>query len=192
MDSATSVLFGKTRQAVLMYLFDQPEKPWYLRELSRQTGISTGALQQELIQLCTADLLVRRQDGNRVLYRANTAHPLFLELQSIVRKTCGLPAQIKTTLLPLADRIAYAGIYGSIAKGREHARSDVDLLIVGRLSFEQAIQAVTPIEERLSREISVRLFSPEEFRQKRAKGDSFIHSVLEGERIDLLGTLDDA
>lgn len=192
MAGATSILFGKTRQAVLMTLFDQPEKAWYLRELSRRTGISSGALQQELMQLCAADLLVRRQDGNRVLYCANTVHPIFPDLQSIMRKTCGLPALIKAVLQPMASDITYAGLYGSIARGSEHARSDVDLLIVGRISFEQAIRTVTPVEARIGREIGVRLFSPEEFRQKRASGDSFVQGVLRGERVDLLGSIDDA
>jgi len=192
MTNATSVLFGKTRQAVLALLFEQPEKFWYLRELARQTGISSGALQKELVQLRGADLVVSNQDGNRVLYRANTDHPIFCELQSIVSKTCGLNAHIKTALEPLADNITYAGIYGSVAKGNEHARSDVDLLIVGSITFHQAIQAVTPVEAQLGREISIRLFGPEEFRQKRAVEDGFVQRVLRGERIDLLGSVDDA
>jgi len=192
MNNATAVLFGKTRQAVLAQLFEQPEKSWYLRELSRQTGISTGALQQELMQLHKADLLLRNEDGNRVLYRANTAHPIFPELLSIVRKTCGLPAQIKAALQPVAGKVTYAAIYGSVAKGSEHARSDVDILIVGTLEFEQAIQAIAPLEEQLGREISIRLFSPDEFREKRVAGDNFIRSALGGEHIDLLGTVDDA
>ena len=94
MEATAAVLFGKTRQAVLALLFEQPERAYYLRELARATGISPGALQHELGQLQKADLVGRSQDGNRVAYRANTAHPVFADLQSIVRKTCGLPAQI--------------------------------------------------------------------------------------------------
>ena len=192
MDSAAVVLFGKTRQAVLTHLFDQPERTTYLRELSRQTGIGPGPLQNELNQLQKADLVVRQQDGNRVRYSANVAHPIFAELQSIVRKTCGLPAQIKAALASLGERISFACIYGSIAKGSDHTRSDVDLLFIGDLAFEQAIAAIAPVEEKLGREISVRLYSREEFRQRREAGDNSIRSVLDGERIDLLGKLDDA
>ncbi len=118
--------------------------------------------------------------------------PFLAELQSIVRKTCRLPAQIKAALAPLGERISFACIYGSIAKGSDHARSDVDLLVIGDLAFEQAIAAIAPVEEKLCREISVRLYSREEFRQRREAGDNFIRSVLDGERIDLLGKLDDA
>jgi predicted nucleotidyltransferase len=191
-DNVAAVLFGKTRQVVLSLLLEQPEKSWYLRELARQTGISPGALQKELTQLHGADLLHRTEDGNRVLYRANTQHPVFSELQSLVRKTCGLPAQIQRALLPLAASIRYLAIYGSIAKGTQHARSDIDLLLVGTLPFEQAVGAIAAVEERLGREISIRLFSQEEFRQRRDSADGFVMGILDGERIDLIGSIDDA
>lgn len=192
MEATASVLFGKTRQAALAILFDQPERAYYLRELARQAGISPGALQHELGQLQKADLIERSQDGNRVAYRANTAHPIFLELQSIVRKTCGLPAQIKAGLAPHAEQIRFAALYGSIAKGSNHARSDVDLLIVGDISLEQALAAVVPVESRIGREIGVRLYSAEEFRKRRAQGDPFLNNVLGGSVTQLIGTPDDA
>lgn len=192
MDAAASVLFGKTRQAALAILFDQPERAYYLRELARQAGISPGALQHELEQLQKADLIERSQDGNRVSYRANTAHPIFSELQSIVRKTCGLSAQIKAGLAPLGGQIHFAALYGSVAKGLNHARSDVDLLVVGDLSLEQALAVVVPVESRLGREIGVRLYHPEDFRKRRAQGDPFLSNVLRGPITQLIGTPDDA
>ncbi len=192
MDATAAVLFGKTRQAVLTLLFEQPGRAYYLRELSRQTGISPGALQHELNRLLQADLVERARDGNRVTYRANTAHPVFADLQAIVHKTCGLPAQIKAALAPHAARIVFAAIYGSLAKGTDHARSDVDLLIVGDIGLEQAIAAIAPVEERVGREISVRVYSAEEFRQRRDQGDSFIRSVMSGPLMPIVGSADDA
>ncbi|MDP2828262.1 MAG: nucleotidyltransferase domain-containing protein [Sulfuricellaceae bacterium] len=192
MEAAASVLFGKTRQAVLAILFDQPERAYYLRELARQAGISPGALQHELGQLQKADLVERSQDGNRVVYRANTAHPIFSELQSIVRKTCGLPAQIKAGLAPLTAHIRFAALYGSVAKGSNHARSDVDLLIVGDISLEQALAAVVPVESRIGREIGVRLYNAEDFRKRQTQGDPFLNNVLGGPITNLIGTPDDA
>jgi hypothetical protein len=131
MDSAAAVLFGKTRQAVFALLFDQPGAWYYLREISRITGIAPGPLQHELTQLHKADLVVRLQDGNRVTYQANTAHPAFVDLRGLVSKTYGVSAQLTAAFAPHAARIVFAAIYGSLAKGTNHARSDVDLLIVG-------------------------------------------------------------
>lgn len=192
METTAAVLFGKTRQAVLALLFEQPQKTYYLRELARQTGISSGALQHELAQLLKADLLVRNRDGNRVTYRANMAHPIFSELQSIISKTCGLPAQIKAALLPIAGHIRFAALYGSIAKGTNHALSDVDLLIVGDISLEKVLGAILPVEARIGREISVRNFNAHDFKTRREQGEPFISNVLAGPLTILIGTPNDA
>jgi DNA-binding transcriptional ArsR family regulator len=192
MEATAAVLFGKTRQAVLALLFEQPEQACYLREIARQTGVSPGALQHELGQLQKADLVERIQDGNRVTYRANTAHPVFAELQSIVRKTCGLPAQIKAALQPLAEKIRFAALYGSLAKGVNHARSDVDLLIVGDLNLEQALAVIVPVEARIGRDISVRIYSAEDFRTRREQGEHFITNVMSSPLTPLIGNPGDA
>ena len=192
MENAASILFGKTRQAVLAALFDTPGSSFYVRELARLTRISPGALQTELSQLLSADLVCREEDGNRVHYRANTAHPVFQELRALVQKTCGLPIQLQHALVPLQSGIELALLYGSVAKGQEHARSDVDLLIVGHAKLETLLAALQPVEQRLGREISVRLFTPNEFRRKRKSGDRFINGILTGSHQILSGALNDA
>lgn len=192
MDSAAAILFGKTRQAVLAQLFERPEAVMYLRQLARQTGISPGPLQHELNLLHKADLVIRATDGNRVLYRANMAHPIFADLQAIVRKTLGIAPRIKAALMPYEQQTRFVAIYGSIAKGSDHARSDIDLLVVGDIGLEQVIQAIAPIEDQLEREISVRLYSLEEFHQRRNNGDAFLVGILSGPLITLSGSADDA
>lgn len=192
MDSAAAVLFGKTRQAVLALLFDQPGASYYLREMSRMCGIAPGPLQHELTQLHKADLVVRSQDGNRVTYQANTAHPAFSDLQGLVSKTCGVPAQLTAAFAPHVARIAFAAIYGSLAKGTNHAGSDVDLLIVGDIDLQTALAAVAPVEARIGREVSVRIFSCEEYLARRARQDHFIEGVITGPLTPLLGAPDDA
>lgn len=189
MDLAASTLFGKARQAVLVLLFEQPETSFYLREISRNTGISTSQLQHELNLLNKADLVHREKDGNRVTYQANTQHPIFSDLQSIVAKTCGLPAGIKAALQPLAADIQFAAIYGSLAKGSNNACSDVDLLIVGEPSLEAIISLIHPLEQKSGREISVRLYAKEEFAERKAKADNFLCGVINGPLIPLLGAL---
>lgn len=187
MDAAATTLFGKTRQAVLVLLFEQPNECFYLREISRATGIMPGPLQYELSQLHKADLVLRANDGNRVTYRANTQHPIFSELQSIIAKTCGLPNRIKAALQSSAPSIDFATIYGSLAKGSNHARSDVDLLVVGNVPLQELIDIIRPLEEHAGREISVRLYTREEFAERRKKGDHFLVGVMTGPLIPLIG-----
>jgi predicted nucleotidyltransferase len=192
MESVAKVLFGKTRQAVLGLLFERPGDSYYLRRLCQLTGISPGAMQTELRQLTACGLVERERDGNRVTYRANVTHPVHESLRDVVRKTCGIPSMLTTALLPLAREITFAALYGSMAKGSSHARSDVDVLLVGRVSLERALAALSPLESQLGREISVRVFTREELKRRLKKGEAFVRSIMNGPLTPLLGSADDA
>lgn len=189
MEITASVLFGKTRQAVLSELAASPDPGLYLRELQRRTGISSGALHHELGQLMKAELVERANDGNRVIYRLNRSHPIHDELRRIIEKTCGLPARIRRALMPLSERIDRAAIFGSIAQGTSHAESDVDVLIVGKVTPAEIIECIQPLENELGREIGFRLYSPGEFAERR-EGDAFLQKVLRRPLIELLGRMD--
>jgi uncharacterized protein len=189
MDATAAILFGKTRQAVLTLLLGQPDRRFYLRQLARITGISPGALRQELGKLSQADLLDQAPDGKRITYRANTAHPVFAEPQAIVHKTCGLPDLLREALAPEAARIDFAAVYGSMAKGRDHARSDVDLLIVGRIGLDRAAELVAGVERRIDREIGLRVFASAEFENRLAHKDAFLQRVLAGPLTPVLGEI---
>lgn len=191
MEVTASVLFGKTRQAVLAALFEAGEAGIYLRQLERQSGISTGALHHELRQLLKADVVCNRKDGNRVLYQINQTHPVIEPLREIVEKTCGAPAQLRQALAPIKDQIHFAAIFGSVAKGTSHGASDIDLLLVADLTPTQVIDQIQPLETSLGREVGFRLYSPEEFKERVAT-DSFLKKVFNQPMIPLIGTIEDA
>ena len=159
--------------------------------MARMTGISTGALQKELDQLVSAGLVLREPDGNRVTYRANAAHPVFDELSGLVNKTCGVAALLGQALQPLLPAIDFATLFGSFAKGSDQARSDIDLMVVGRVSLAELSESVGVVEERIAREVNVRLYDPAEFRQRYRKRDRFLCGVIEGPHVTLHGRLAD-
>ena len=47
-----------------------------------------------------------------------------------MRKTVDLRVPLQSALEPLADRVAAAFVYGSVAKGKERPGSDIDLLVI--------------------------------------------------------------
>jgi predicted nucleotidyltransferase len=192
MERIAATLFGKTRRAVLARLFLEPQREYRLRELARLAGISAGSVQQELRQLVAADLALRLESGAQVSYRANTASPVFGELRALVEKTSGIEQLLRRALEPAARRIRLALIYGSIARGTNRATSDLDLLVVGAIGFEELLRLLGPAEKKIGREVSPRLYSEQEFRERRRRGDRFLSAVLRGPRVMLLGELDDA
>jgi len=192
MDPTAKVLFGKTRRAVLATLLETPGQRFYLRELARLTDTSPGALQAELDRLRKAELVIREKDGHRVAYAANANHPVFPELQALIRKTCGLPARLRSALESSRLRIDFAAIYGSTAKGTAGADSDIDVIAVGDVTLGQLVETLAPLEQELGREISIRVFTPRDFRQRLEDRDAFVERVLNGPLITLKGSISDA
>jgi predicted nucleotidyltransferase len=187
MESAGSILFSKTRQAVLTALFTVVDERAHLRELARRTGIRPGPLQHELSLLVSADLVTRVKDGNRVVYQANGSHPAFQELRGLVLKTCGFQEQLRTALSTFGEQISLALIFGSVAKGASHGKSDVDLLVVGTTPLDAILAAIEPIEHQLGREISVRLFEVSEYKYRRDSRDRFLTTIISGPTIPIIG-----
>ena len=182
-----AVLFGSTRRRVLGWLLGHPDEAFYLRELVRQVGGAVGAVQREL-ELLTASGLVRREvRGKQVYFQANQKAAIFPELQGLFAKTVGLVDILRESLMPLADRMRAAFVFGSAARGELHASSDVDLLVVGDVLFGDVITAIQGAEKRLGRDVNPTVFSEEEFRTKVQSKHHFVTSVLGQPKMFVLG-----
>lgn len=149
-----------------------------------------GTLKRELDALCEAGLLRGERMGNQVRFCANTDHPVFPELQALIRKTIGLADTLRLSLAPLADRIDAAFIFGSMASGTEHAGSDIDLMVVGDAGFADIVEATYEAQLVLGREINPKVMSESEWKAKKAAHNSFIQDVLSKPRITLIGDAD--
>jgi predicted nucleotidyltransferase len=186
LDPAT-VLFGSTRRRVLGWLLGHPDQAYYLRELVRHIGGAVGAVQREL-ELLTASGLVRRDvRGKQVYFQANQKAAIFPELQGLFAKTVGLVDILRESLMPLADRIRVAFVFGSAARGELHASSDIDLLVVGEASLADVIAAIQPAEKRLGRDVNPTVYSMDEFRAKVQAKHHFVTTVLAEPKMFVLG-----
>jgi predicted nucleotidyltransferase len=186
-------LFTKVQQRVLGILFGQPNRSFLSKEVIALASSGTGAVHRELKRLAASGLVTVTSAGWEKHYQANRESPVFEELRSLVVKTVGLVDPIREALAPLADRIRFAFVFGSVAKGAETASSDVDLMIVSDdLSYAEAYAAVEVPEKRLARAINPTLYSWEEWRKRRETGDHFVKSVMEQPKIFVLGSEDAA
>jgi DNA-binding transcriptional ArsR family regulator len=186
-DGFFRVLFGKARRAILSLLFTHADQPYYIRQIVRIAGVGQGAVQRELRQLTNAGIVTRAVRGRQVYYQANQQCPIFQELHSIVVKTVGLGDLLRSALQPLAAKIRIAFVYGSMASANEGSRSDVDILIVGNVSFAETVSRLSPLQETLGREINPSVYSVAEFRQKLSRRNHFLRSVIETKKLFLIG-----
>lgn len=184
--SLSDVLFGRTRQKVLALFFGHPDESFYLREVARRTGQALGAVQRELAQLAAAGILGRERQGNQVRFRVNPQCPVYPELKALVTKTVGAADVLRAALRPLAERIRAAFLFGSFARGEQRQHSDVDVMVVGDVSFRDLSAALAQAERRLGRPVNPVLYTPDEFACKRAENHHFLTRVLEEPKILLI------
>ena len=84
MKSILHTLFPDVRAQVLLRLFSEKPREYYVRELARTTTLALRTVQKELARLSHADLVGSRSDGYLRYYRANQRHRLFRVLQELV------------------------------------------------------------------------------------------------------------
>lgn len=189
--SLSELLFpNRYRRQVLALLLMQPDQKMHLRELARQIQAAPGTLKKELDALCHVGLLTSERVGNQVHFQANQGHPVFAELQALVRKTTGLADVLRRALQPLGEQVALALVFGSMASGSAHAGSDVDLLVVGSASFAQVVEATYTAQSQLGREINPKVMTPAEWAGRRAEGNPFVQELLAKPHILLIGSFD--
>ena len=103
---------------------------------------------------------------------------MFTDLRGLVEKTAGLFSTLQQLLEQFDTRVDVAFVYGSIARGEEHATSDVDLLVIGSVGLAELAPALRKVEAQLGREVSVTSYSRPEFKKKVGAGDHFLSEVL--------------
>jgi predicted nucleotidyltransferase len=180
--SVLPALFPKVRQGVLAATLTQPDKWWYLSELADRLHTSPSSLQRELSSLVESGILAHRREGTRAYFKAETRSPVFRELQQLFEKTAGLIPIVEQILEPFGDRVQLAFVYGSVARNREHAMSDVDLMVIGDAGLADLSPALRKAEQRLGREVNATAYSPEEFREKVKSRDHFLTTILSGRK----------
>src|SRR5450432_1082670 len=186
-----SLLFGAARRDLLALFLLHPEFSAHVRELGRVTGRAPGTLLRELSRLADAGVLTRTSIGNQVHFQANPACPIFEELRGIMKKTSGIADVLREALEPLRARIHVAFIYGSIARGDERRGSDLDLMIVGDVTFADVVGALQEASNSLRREINPNLYPLRELKRRLAVGEPYLERVMEGRKIFIIGGDDD-
>ncbi|HEY1208614.1 MAG TPA: nucleotidyltransferase [Terracidiphilus sp.] len=185
--SLSAALFGQTRRAILALLYGHPDEAYYLRQLARSGGLGLGAVQREVKRLTEAGILRRTVRGHQVYYQADPECPVFADLKGLVVKTAGAVDVLRDALAPLTGQIKVAFIYGSVARFHQRSASDVDLLVIGDVSFGDVVSALATAQKPLGREINPTVYSPAEFRSKLRAHHHFLSSVLRNEKVFVIG-----
>lgn len=187
----SSVLFGKTRQAVLALFYGHPDESFYLRQVVRAAGMGQGTVQRELKQLADAGIIEKTTHGRQVYYRANTKCPIFPELRGLIIKTAGLVDVLREALKALAKKVKIAFVHGSFANGTVRADSDVDVVVIGSCTFGEVVDALSQAQNKLGREVNPTVYPVKEWQRKLAEKHHFVTSLTKSPKLFVIGNEDD-
>jgi predicted nucleotidyltransferase len=155
-----SIITNKTRIKLLLRFFLNTETRGYLRNLETEFGESTNSIRIELNRFEEAGLLVSKVEKNKKIFQANISHPLFREINSIVRKSVGLDQMIEKIVKRIGG-VRRAYITGELARGLD--TREVDLaIIVDDYDKEYLSHLITKVQELVKRKINCILLKEEE------------------------------
>lgn len=163
-----TLITSKTRVKMLLKFFLNSNTSAYLREMAKEFGESTNSIRHELNNLTEAGYLLTREEGRSILYQANTAHPLFLEIKNLVHKYLGIDKILDNVIHKILSRLGklkVAFITGDYAQGRDSGI--IDLVLVGELDKVYLQECVSKVERLINRKVRTLVLTPDEFEKTR-------------------------
>ena len=147
-----SLITSKTRLRMLIKFFVSAANNGYLNGLANEFNESTNSIRKELNNLSSAGYLLKSKENNRVIYNANTSHPMFGVLQKIVRQHLGLEDIVETVIERIGDVDSIA-LTGEYAKGIDSG--NIEIIINGSKVNKEYLENIKPkIKKKIGRDVS--------------------------------------
>ncbi len=160
-----ALITSRTRIKLMLKFFLNTSSTGYLRGLEAEFGDSTNAIRLELNRFEEAGLLEAHNDGHRKIFQANKKHPLFSDIQSIIRKYIGIDDIIERVINQLGEP-EEVYLIGDLARGLDS--NQLNLIIVGQKTDLDYLESlVGKAQPMISRKIGYLVLTPDEFNIQR-------------------------
>jgi len=157
-----TLISSKTRVKLLLKFFLNSKTTAYLRSLEGEFGESTNGIRIELNKLEKAGMLSSNMKGNKKMFQANTKHPLFKEIHSILLKYVGLD-QIIETVIERLGQVEQVFLVGEFSKGLDS--QVIDLIFIGDIDKKYLINLIDKTENLIKRKIRYLVYNQEELKE---------------------------
>jgi hypothetical protein len=198
-------LFGsKTRVKLLQLFYSNPNRSFYVREITRKIDEQINSVRRELANLLNTGIIVSDNTNNRLYYEVNQSYEYYDPLLIIfgkggsgapkaataagtkVKKAAPTPEEEKLKGLGHLDVVVYTGQF------TRDESSGIDMLIVGDVNQNAIQKYVSDLEAQENKEIRYTVMQLTEFNYRRQINDRFITTVLGAKKqvlVDKTGTL---
>lgn len=187
--SLENLFRSKAQILILKLLFLNSSNEFHANDIARKTGLAPSTIAKETPLIQNIGLVTRRTQGNLVFYKINNKSIIFNELKRIFLKFEMLDEIIAKDLS--GEKIKYALIYGSFAKGTESQSSDIDLLVIGDVNENTLLKSISKTERTIGREINYLLWKEEEFMDRVEKKIPLINEISKTSIMMIIGDEDE-
>lgn len=186
-------LFGsKTRVKLLQLFMNNPNRAFYVREITRKVDEQINSVRRELANLLRIGIIKSISKDNRLYYEVSQKYLHYKALRSIfTNKKSISSSSVKLPETGVAGKIASLGavelaiLTGSFTRD---TKAGVDLLIVGDVNHNKVTKLVEEMEQEEGHEINFAVITPEDFQYRLDVKDRFISNVLAAKKTVLIDT----
>jgi hypothetical protein len=190
-------LFGsKTRVKLLSLFFNNPGRPFYVREITRKIDEQINSVRRELANMLSIGLVSSDGANNRLYYEVNPKYQYYEQLRSIFTSMPSRSADpiMKETQeedlivkkIRSTGSIQLAFLTGSFASSTRDGRTNVDIFIVGDVNKARLAKVIGEMEQEMGRELNYSCLTPAEYDYRLGLNDRFLTSILESKKIIII------
>jgi hypothetical protein len=201
-------LFGsKTRVKLLQLFYSNPNRSFYVREITRKIDEQINSVRRELANLLSIGIISSDTNNNRLYYEVNQKYEFYPPLSQIFgggATTTVAPKAVageKVAPAPIADNDelkaikALGNVEVALLTGQftRDEISGIDFLIVGDVNQTKLGKYVEEMEVKEGKEVRFVYMPVSEFEYRRQVNDRFLNSVLAAKKqvlIDKSGSLE--
>jgi Fe2+ or Zn2+ uptake regulation protein len=184
-------LFGsKTRVKLLSLFYNNPDRPFYVREITRKIDEQINSVRRELQNLLNIGIVRSVSQSNRLYYEVNPKYKFHKELQSVFQRIPAKSKEMKQTKeedqilknIQKAGNIRMAFLTGAFVRG---SNQEIDIFIVGDMNKSQLARTIADMEKDMNRELNYASFTVEDYDYRRNLNDRFLTDILDENKIIL-------
>lgn len=176
-------LFGsKTRVKLLQLFFSNPNRSFYVREITRKIDEQINSVRRELANLLSIGIISSDDNRNRLYYEVNQKYEYYKPLAAIFGKSAvkGLGKTPAVNPEDVSDIRGIGNVQLAILSGQftRDESAGIDLLIVGDVNHTKVQKYVTDMEEKEGKEIRFVVMDLKEYEYRKQIKDRFLLGVM--------------
>lgn len=180
-------LFGsRTRNKLLTLFLENPDKSFFVRELTREIDERINSVRRELDNLAKFGLLTSKQVDQKRFYQVNKKFVLYGELYELIKKSKLLIEKVVTESVQKLDGLKYLALTGCFV---DDDIIQTDVLLVGKITDDELQKFINELENIYQKEIRYTHLTTHEFNVRKELTDKFLYTVLNGKKIVLVNKI---